>query len=188
MSKKRDTRRDKRERFLRDASRGRSRRGVLKWAVVLGLAAVLVLVGAALFSTYGGRSADQPAERQIDMTDTEATLADGKLAVSLNTIKQKGLVYFEYKGTNTVPLLAYVGPSGKLITAVSVCEPCRSTRFHILGDQLVCNTCGTVWELETHQGVSGGCTDFPPEIVPHAVKGGQVLVDEQAVLDWKPRA
>ncbi len=39
--------------------------------------------------------------------------------------------------------LAYIAPDGKLVTAVSFCEPCRSTRFHVVGYNIFCNTCGT---------------------------------------------
>ncbi len=122
------------------------------------------------------------------MTDVKVVAAGGQIAFDLAAVKTSRLVYADYKANGkTVPLLAYTSPSGKVVAAVSVCEPCASTRFHLDGKLLVCNTCGTQWELETLKGVAGGCQKYPPQKLTGETKGDKVLVNEASVAGWKPR-
>jgi len=68
-----------------------------------------------------------------------------------------------YKDGNYLPLIALYTPSGNVIAGIRTCEPCGSFSMHIdEGKYLVCDACGTKWDLETFQGVSGGCLDYPP--------------------------
>lgn len=162
---------------------------------------VIILLGVALIALISARQdsgttgaknpggGDQSsAKDSIEMTDVKATIANGSITVSEDEVRKAGIVYFEYKGTKNVSLLAYVGPSGKIFSAVSLCEPCRGQRFHIEGKTLVCNTCGSVWELETHTAVSGACTNYPPEIIPSTTQNGLVTIPETEVKSWQPRA
>ncbi len=166
---------------------------VIVIAVVVGLiafssAANEGTTGAGNAANTGATGSDQKAAGdKIEMTDVKANVANGKITFSESEIRKAGIVYFEYKGAKNVNLLAYAGPSGKIVSAVSLCEPCRGQRFHIEGTTLVCNTCGSVWELETHKAVSGACTNYPPEILPSETVNGQVAVPESEVLAWQPR-
>lgn len=126
--------------------------------------------------------------QNIRMTTVDAVAGSGYIEIPSEIVKEKKIVYFEYnKGGKQVPLMAYITPSGKLVTAVSMCEPCRSTKFHIEGDEMVCNACGTRWTLEGLQGVSGGCLAYPPDVVAHTLEGGKVKIQDTIILGWKPR-
>jgi hypothetical protein len=126
--------------------------------------------------------------QSISMTDIQPTVISGKISVPLELLLEKKFVRYEYESKgNKIPLLSYVAPSGKVVTAVSMCEPCRSTRFHIEGKTLVCNACGTKWNLETLKGISGGCLDYPPDILPSTVDRCCIQIDEKIVSQWKPR-
>jgi hypothetical protein len=94
----------------------------------------------------------------------------------------------EITGGDSLPLLAYVSPAGRLVVATSFCEPCRSDKFHIEGDALVCDTCFTRWDLDTLKGVGGGCMDYPPEEVNATVQGDTVTVAAADLESWLPRA
>jgi uncharacterized membrane protein len=125
----------------------------------------------------------------VPMTDIVAKVEHGRISISLDLVRQKKMVRFEYEGNGVkVPLLAYVTLAGRLVTAISMCEPCRSTRFHIQDKVLVCNACNTEWSLDTLKGVSGGCMNYPPEVIPSTVEKERVLIQEKVVLGWKPRA
>jgi len=124
----------------------------------------------------------------IRMTDIQAKVEKGKIYIPLDVVKEKKMVRFEYEGNGgVVPLLAYITQSGKVVTAVSMCEPCRSTRFHIQDKTLVCNACSTEWDLETLKGIRGGCLNYPPDVIPSTVEGDQIRIDEKIVTQWKPR-
>jgi len=125
----------------------------------------------------------------ISMTDIVAKVENGKISIPLDLVKEKKMVRFEYEGKGLkIPLLAYVTLAGRVVTAISMCEPCRSTRFHIQDQALVCNACNTEWNLETLKGIRGGCMNYPPEVIPSTVEKDSVLIEEKVVLGWKPRA
>jgi uncharacterized membrane protein len=124
----------------------------------------------------------------IGMTDTDVTVENGIISIEFEAVLDKKIVRFEYDYNGSkLPLLAYLTPSGKAVTAVSVCEPCRSTRFHIQGNSMVCNACATEWNLDTLRGIRGGCLTYPPDFIPHTIENGRIWIDEQVVRRWKPR-
>lgn len=129
------------------------------------------------------------AGQTISMTDIVAKVENGKISIPLDVVKEKKMVRFEYEGKDVkIPLLAYVTLAGRVVTAISMCEPCRSTRFHIQDKALVCNACNTEWSLETLKGIKGGCMNYPPEVIPSTIEKDRILIEEKVVLNWKPRA
>ncbi len=168
--------------------------------VLIPLAVFAILLGGVGYWIIDGNTGNSPAvstqpklNEKVDyagqlvrMTDIQAKVENGKISIPLNALKEKKMVRFQYQG-NGVPLLAYVAPSGRVVTAVSMCEPCRSTRFHINNKRIVCNACGTEWNLETLKGIQGGCLNYPPDIIPSTIEKDQIQIDEKNITQWKPR-
>ena len=126
--------------------------------------------------------------QSVSMTKVDVTVQQEAVEVPLDLVKKEKLVSFEYlRPDGRIPLLAYITPAGKLVTAVSVCEPCNSTRFHIEGNQMVCNSCFTRWDLETLKGISGGCLNYPPDTLRHKIQGRKLTIKELDLKNWKPR-
>ena len=124
----------------------------------------------------------------IRMTDIQAKVEKGKISIPLNVVKEKKIVYFQYEVNGAIiPLLSYITQSGRVVTAVSMCEPCRSTRFHINDKKIVCNACATEWNLETLKGIQGGCLNYPPDVIPSTIERDHIQIDEKMVTQWKPR-
>lgn len=122
------------------------------------------------------------------MTEIEAEAENGRISIPIDVVLEKKIVRFEFEDRGSkLPLLAYVTPSGKAVTAVSMCEPCRSTRFHIRQKTMVCNACATEWNLETLRGIRGGCLLYPPDLIPSTIENGRIWIDENVVRQWKPR-
>jgi uncharacterized membrane protein len=122
------------------------------------------------------------------MTDIHAKVEKGIISIPLEVLKEKKMVRFEYENNGfRIPLLAYVAPSGRVVTAVSMCEPCRSTRFHINDKKIVCNACATEWNLETLKGIQGGCLNYPPDVILSTIEKDRIQIDEKIVTHWKPR-
>lgn len=180
----------KRQRF-NDQRRPSRNAGGLRLTTLITIGAVAVVIVFVMAMTFNGNAspgAVAAAALQQVPAATAAT-ADGKVTISEQEVREKGLVYWDYKdGSTTTPLLAYVTPSGNLKMAARICEPCNGYSFRVEGDELVCNACGTRWELETSRGISGGCQTYPPDVLEATITGGQLVVDEQIVADWRPRA
>ena len=184
----------KREKVLGKRRRGSNRMKLLLWTVglsILGgwiyfnspergnpiIMALPVVTNAANYGT----SAKQ-------MSAIGATVENGTIVLSLELLKEKKFIRFVYGDSSSgLPLLAYISGEGKVVTAVSMCEPCNSTTFHIQGDKIICNSCGTTWELNTLEAVSGSCGRFPPDALPNTVVGNKVHINEQLVARWQRR-
>lgn len=124
----------------------------------------------------------------VRMTDIQAKVEKGKISIPLSEVMEKKMVRFEYQANGvSVPLLSYMTQSGRVVTAVSMCEPCKSTRFHIKDKTLVCNACYTEWDLENLKGIKGGCLNYPPDVIPSTIEKGMILIEEKIVIQWKPR-
>jgi len=71
-----------------------------------------------------------------------------------------------YRDGGYLPLIIISTPKDKVLTGIRVCEPCGSFSFHIVEKKyLQCDACGTRWNVETLQGVSGGCIRYPPPVL-----------------------
>lgn len=122
------------------------------------------------------------------MFDIPSRVESGKIIIPFDVLRENKFVAFNYVSpTNTVPLLAYVSGEGKIVTAVSMCEPCNSKRFHIKGEEFICNSCGTTWELNDLEAISGACGKYPPDAVPNVVVGSEIQIDEATVASWQRR-
>ena len=122
------------------------------------------------------------------MVNISSKVESGIITIPLDIVKQNKFVRFSYEGAKgTVPLLAYLSEEGKIITAISMCEPCNSTAFHIKGKELVCNSCGTTWELNNMDAISGSCGKYPPDPIPSVIVGNTVQINEFSVANWQRR-
>ena len=185
---------DKREKVLGEQKKN------FPWMPLSLIIFALILGGIAYRFIWGSSSTpsnipSQKVTERVDytgqtvaMTDIQVKVENGKISVPLDVVTEKKVVRFEYEGNGLkIPLLSYITLGGRAVTAISMCEPCRSTRFHIKDKTLVCNACYTEWNLESLKGIKGGCMNYPPEIIPSTVEKGKILIDEKVVLDWKPR-
>ena len=83
------------------------------------------------------------------------------------TYKGRVIPLSAYRGGAYLPIVAIYTPQGNVVSGIRVCEPCGSFSFHIVeGKYLRCDLCGTIWDLETLKGVSGGCQSYPPPSLP----------------------
>lgn len=195
----------KRQRF-EEAGRFPLRKVVIAAAAV-SVVVVAVVVGVSIQSrsteaggpvlAKGGVSYDGG---RVEMSLLTAGQTEGDtITLSVTEVKDRklgGVVYsrstpmpagFAPVDGDGLPLLAYMAPSGKLVVATSLCEPCRSWDFHIDGGDLVCNACFTRWDLNTLAGVRGGCLDYPPEELAVTVEGDLIHIPRADLEAWVPR-
>ena len=123
----------------------------------------------------------------VEMTNVTATQDAAGISIPTDQLVASKLVYFEYKkpGAEAIPMVAYVKPSGKLFVGVSYCPPCKGKRDRIeAGGSLVCETCGTVRNLETGVGISGACRLYPLDELPASLSNGKVTVTAAVISGW----
>ncbi|MDW7673381.1 MAG: Fe-S-containing protein [Bacillota bacterium] len=176
--------------------------------VVIGIVALLGVLGITIFMVVNSTSPSQSVTRWeggtynigsqisyqgkiLGMTDIELIQTDeGAVGFTLEDLKQSELIYsnFYFNGeSNRVPVMAYISPAGRVVVAVSLCEPCQSESFHISGNELVCDTCRTKWLLNDLRGISGGCLTYPPEELNYTVDEGYINILEADLKSWGPR-
>ena len=171
-------------------------------------AIAVVVLGAALMMLYNfDRDAESEAAQYlgesvtesrsyigevVSMTEIEPMIEDGWLTMPLAVISEHNIVYFEMDNDEgfSVPLMAYITPSGRLFAGSSMCEPCQGRTFSLAGETLVCDTCRTTYTIEDQRFISGStaCGAYPPVNMNPLVENGLVKIPLEKVLEWRTRS
>ncbi len=136
------------------------------------------------------RVVDPPATEgtHYTMTPVAARVDGGDIVISERDVIQHHLVSFGYTGAKQdFTLMAYINPDGRLVTAIAISEPCNSHSFHTESGALVCDDCGTRWNLTTLAGISGTCQKYAPPPIPSRISNGEVRIPVKLVEGWKMR-
>lgn len=136
-----------------------------------------------------GQKINYSPNDKLQQTVVISKVENGKAIVAtLSTVKEKKFIWTEYKANGKrIPLTAFIQPNGKVMVAVSYCEPCKGETFHITGNQIVCNVCGTTWDLQTLKGLSGGCQSYPPDALTYSLNGDNLEIPQTVLDAWAPR-
>ncbi|MDP1677699.1 MAG: Fe-S-containing protein [Bacteroidota bacterium] len=90
------------------------------------------------------------------------------------------------EGKQTVPILAYITPRGKVVTAMSISESCRSNDFYLEGNNIHCANCPSNWNMESMEAYAC-CQKYYPDPIPSKVINGQVHIEKNIVQNWRTR-
>lgn len=172
---------------------------VKRWAIRGALIVVLVVgVGAfldQLLRTFHPVIEKQPdvamvtmyRDDQIRSTPVEAVMVGGKIGVPLRTVQEHKLVrFFDPEKVQDIPMIAYVTPQGKLVTAMSKSEQCGSTDFFLSGNNIHCASCGSYWNMASMEAYAC-CQRYYPDPIPSTVSGEMVVIDPAIVRQWQSR-
>jgi len=164
---------------------------------LVGIVAVIIIIASTL--AFGnsdkpnaadtGQKVNYSANDKLEQTVVESKVENGNAIVTtLSIVKEKKFIWTGYKANGKrIPLTAFIQPDGNVMVAVSFCEPCKGETFHITGNQIVCNVCGTVWDLQTLKGISGGCQTYPPEALRYSLDGDNLEIPQSVLDEWLPR-
>jgi hypothetical protein len=156
-----------------------------------------------IFSSGGDEAFDSPfgepyaAERSylgrvVSMTKVEPIIGSEQASIPMELLEANEIVYFEVTNEKgfAVPLMAYITPSGRIFTGSSMCEPCQGRYFSLAGETLVCDTCRTTYNIETHQFIAGSqdCGSYPPVFMKPTIENGMVGIALDDILQWQIRA
>lgn len=189
----------KRERFEQAGGKD-TKRSLLKWAVgmlILTLPVIVFLKGPGEIAKDRPKVA-KPGEykEKIEMKTVETKEDNNYLSIALEDVLKNRLVNFYYDdkripdGTSTKPLslMAFITSSGKLFVGTAYCPPCRSDKHYIDSDgTLTCDLCATKRDMETLEGISGGCIDYPPDEFNIRISNGMVNIGLSDLKAWSPK-
>lgn len=174
---------------------------MIKWIV----GGVLVVAFIALFSTYlrvllrefHPVIEEQPEivvpiqyglETKTPSTTITVTVAENSIIIPLEVLKQLRLVRFtDPEGIQTTPMIAYITPEGKIVTAMSLSENCRSTDFYLQGHNIHCASCPSYWNMSSLEAYAC-CQRYYPDPIPSTLVDDAVRIDLSVVRKWHPRS
>ncbi|MBM4160690.1 MAG: DUF2318 domain-containing protein [Ignavibacteria bacterium] len=171
-----------------------------KWISVVVVVVVLALgltsyLGV-LFREYHPVIANQPSivvpidygvSQKTSSTLIEARLEDGSIVIPLKAVTAHKLVrFFDPERVQQVPVLAYTTPEGKIVTAMSISENCRSTDFYLEGHNIHCAACPSYWNMSSLEAYAC-CQKFYPDPIPSRLVDNEIRINAEVVRSWKSR-
>lgn len=179
--------------------KGGGRGGMKRW-MVKGIVMMVIVGGLGVFlnqllRTYNPVIAAQPTvalptmyhEDKISSTNIDAAMKDGFITIPLRTVTEKKLVrFFDPQGVQSIPMIAYITPQGKLVTAMSKSEQCGSEDFYLSGNDIHCAVCPSYWNMASLEAYAC-CQRYYPDPFPSTVGGDEVRIDPAMIRRWKSR-
>jgi hypothetical protein len=171
----------------------------IKFVSIVIVIAVLIS-GIGYFAETIGRSyhpiiADQPSvgfevkaiSDKVMSTKINAVIDDNDIVFPLDIVTNNRIVRLDDpEGKQTVPILAYVTPHGKVVTAMSISESCRSNDFYLEGNTIHCANCPSYWNMESLEAYAC-CQKYYPDPIPSKIINGQIHIDKNIVQSWRTR-
>lgn len=172
----------------------------LTWKVGLILFPLVLAAGIGLFAISLNPAVhpvigDQPVVAPpADYDSTAVTMTTiafheegGDIVFSLPDLLRHRLVRFEVRTpTTTRPVMAYLAPDGRLVTAISVSDHCGSTEFVLRNNQIECARCPSRWDMMTMEAFAC-CSRYYPDPIPSRVQGSEVRIPRAFVDRWAGR-
>jgi len=182
----------------KDRFKGQDKKGSDNNKVFIGalLAGVVIIAGIFLFALNDDEVSSPYDDRVVQQSVVNYEMEDGKIYVDESELDSKEFIIFNVDLNEPIvtsseheylPVTAVRRADGELVAAIGLCEPCGSERMRIEGNNLVCNSCKTVWALDTFKGLSGGCMDFPPVEIAVEITDGKLVFNEGEIQNFEPR-
>lgn len=126
-------------------------------------------------------------EQKIPSTKIAAHIDQGAIVIPLKLIRDAKLVrFFDPDSIQTFPMIAYITPEGKVVTAMSLSENCRSTDFYLQGHNIHCAACPSYWNMSSLEAYAC-CQQFFPDPIPSTLVNNEVRIDTSVVRNWRSR-
>lgn len=126
-------------------------------------------------------------QEKIPSQRIEAKMEQGFITIPLQKVIDLKLVrFFDPEEIQLVPMIAYITPEGKLVTAMSKSENCQSEDFFLEGHNIHCASCPSYWNMSSLEAYAC-CQRFYPDPIPSSIVDNSVRIDPQFVRNWRPR-
>lgn len=150
--------------------------------VLLGVA-LLSVVGAILTASCGNSSAaSAPQSGRIRPVSVTAVVQGDTVSVPASTVQRDRNDKFTVKIASIEESFMIYQLNGQIYARASVCPPCQSRSFSLVGNTLVCDSCGSVFDATTGKGISGPCRGYPKASVPYLPSNGNIVMKNADLL------
>ena len=128
-----------------------------------------------------------PGTSKVSSKKITASIDGNDIVINVESVTSMGLVRFEDpEGIQSVPIIAYVTPRGKIVTAMSISESCRSNDFYLQGNNIHCASCPSYWHMESLEAYAC-CQKYYPDPIPSTIERGILRISKNTVRDWRTR-
>lgn len=118
----------------------------------------------------------------IKATWIKPVIDGDNVSITSSEVQSNKMNHFRVSAASgNLAFMAYV-LDGKTYVRADVCPPCRSEQFSLQGSTLVCDTCKTVFDAKSGNGISGACVSYPKAQVPFAVSDGKLLMNGKELI------
>jgi hypothetical protein len=130
----------------------------------------------------------ESADGKISSTLIQARVEGSFIIVSLNEVVRNRIVrFYDPESRQTIPILAYITPSGRLVTAMSLSEGCRSTDFYLEGENIHCANCPSYWNASSLEAYAC-CQKYFPDPIESTILGDELRLEATRVRQWQARS
>jgi hypothetical protein len=130
---------------------------------------------------------DYGVAQKVPSTPIEASMDQGFIVLPLKAVTEHKLVrFFDPEHIQQFPMIAYITPEGKVVTAMSISENCRSTDFYLEGHNIHCASCPSYWNMSTLEAYAC-CQQFYPDPIPSTLLHDQIRIDAKVARSWRSR-
>jgi hypothetical protein len=125
---------------------------------------------------------------RVNSTLVTARVEGPFIIVSLADLRERRIVrFFDPESVQTVPMLAYLTTSGRVVTAMSISENCRSRDFYLEGENVHCANCPSNWNASSLEAYAC-CQKYYPDPIPSTVLGDEVRIEAVTARSWQTRS
>ena len=139
------------------------------------------------FSTLGcldSNSSDSPASSDAAPGKwIEAGVNGDNVSIPVSSVEQYTNVHFKVNtGSGEVAVMAYK-LGDEILVRSNACPPCGSIGFTLEEDDLVCDSCTTVFDAATGDGIQGACAAYPKEDIPYTISDGNIVMSIDDIVN-----
>lgn len=115
------------------------------------------------------------------------TFDENYLSFNLSDLHKYKLVrFFDPQKKISIPIIAYFTSDGRIVTAFSLSENCKSQDFYLQGANIHCANCPSYWNKESLEAYAC-CSNYYPQPFNSKLDGDVVKIPYEVLTNWKPR-
>lgn len=105
-----------------------------------------------------------------------AQVSNDSVSIPVTEVKNDKIIHFFLKTQNGDKAFMAYELKGKLYIRANICPPCNSRGFSLRNDTLICDTCKTVFDAKTGNGIRGACVDYPKASVLYEIVDNKLII------------